>query len=82
MQCGEFQPLSYWAQLGYDAEKIQANTHPRDIKEHRQLGTTYRVVIEKDSKALVETILRMQQLAKSKPGGTASAHGKNNEPKS
>ena len=44
---GEFQPLSYWKQLGYDPELIQQNTREEDQEFNPQLGQTYRVQVHK-----------------------------------
>ena len=44
---GEFQPLSYWKQLGYDPELIEQNTREEDQEFNPQLGQTYRVQVHK-----------------------------------
>ena len=44
---GEFQPLSYWANLGYDPELIKANTPPDMQEFHPQLGQVYKVKVHK-----------------------------------
>ena len=48
---GEFQPLSFYARLGYDTDRIKNNTRPVDIQENEQLGTTYRVKILRTGEA-------------------------------
>ena len=40
---GTFQPLGYYATLGYDIEKIKKLTDPKDQRPHPVLGMTYRV---------------------------------------
>jgi len=49
---GEFKPLSVWKTLGYDVDRIERLSEPCDIREHKVLGTTYRVSVEysKDAK--------------------------------
>jgi hypothetical protein len=55
---GEFQPLSYFRKLGYDAERIARETAPEDVEEHNQLGTTYRVRIRYTVDATEENKIR------------------------
>ena len=38
-------PLNAWAVRGFDTDRIQRLSQPWDIKEHRVLGSTYRVPI-------------------------------------
>ena len=45
---GSYQPLGYYRTLGYDCEKIQATC--KDKKEHVNLGTVYKVLIESSSR--------------------------------
>ena len=42
---GKFLPLSVWANMGYDVQRIETLTLKEDIKEDRVLGQTYRVKI-------------------------------------
>ena len=60
---GEFQPLGYWKNLGYDVDMIKENTPLKDQKDHRQLGKCYRVVIEKDKKQKIECMVRSMTLS-------------------
>ena len=42
---GEFRPLGYWKTMGYDEERIAANSDPDDVRECRIAGTVYRVPV-------------------------------------
>jgi hypothetical protein len=42
---GEFRPLGYWTNLGYDEERIKANSDPGDVRECRIAGAVYRVPV-------------------------------------
>ena len=42
---GEFLPLGVWAKNGYNTQDIEDKSYPWDIREHRVLGTTFRVPI-------------------------------------
>ena len=46
---GTFQPLGYYATLGYDVDKIVELTHQCDKKVHQVLGMTYRVHLDSTS---------------------------------
>ena len=61
---GKYQPLGYWQTLGYDVEMIKNNTPAIDQKDHKQLGRCYRVVILKDQKANIESMVRTQTMSK------------------
>ena len=50
---GDFMPLSYWANMGLDANRIKEHTKPEDVQWSDQLGWTYRVII-KGSKRTVK----------------------------
>ena len=63
---GEFQPLGYWKNLGYDIDMIKENTPATDQKDHKQLGRCYRMVFEKDVKAKVECMVREKTLSSKK----------------
>ena len=39
-------PLSYWANMGLDANRIKEHTKPEDVQWSDQLGWTYRVIIK------------------------------------
>jgi len=40
---GEYRPLGYWANLGYDTQRLAANSRDEDIIETDQAGTCYRL---------------------------------------
>ena len=61
---GEFQPLSYWKEQGYDIDRIARNTGPENIKEHPQLGLTYRVLIEASQDMNEQYMMRSQIMQK------------------
>ena len=42
---GEFRPLGYWKKLGYDDDRIAANSDPDDVRECRVAGKVYRVPV-------------------------------------
>ena len=42
---GKFLPLGVWQTMGYNIQTIEANTEPKDIMQHKVLGTVYRVAI-------------------------------------
>ena len=55
---GDFQPLTYWQNLGYDVDRIVKNT-PDHMKEyHVQLGWTYKVSIHTKSTSKIEKRVR------------------------
>ena len=45
-------PLSYWANMGLDADRIKNSTKPEDVQWSDQLGWTYRVNIKSTKKTI------------------------------
>ena len=65
---GYGQPLSYWAQLGYDTERIKTETPTKDVKWSNQLGWCYTVRVRKESAGTSREQVRAQVMsASSKP---------------
>ena len=64
LSSGEFQPLVYWEKLGYDIERIMANTPAHMRKMSPQLGETFKVVIHKETAGQVEEKVRTQLLSR------------------
>ena len=72
---GYGQPLSYWAQLGYDTERIKTETPAKDVKWSNQLGLCYTVRVHKESEGTLREQVRAQVMnASTKP--TFSLAGK------
>ena len=69
---GEFQPLTYWTNIGYDGALIVANTPDEDRKWHPQLGETFRVVIHKTSTGQITDNIRAKVLKRKAPKGKLS----------
>ena len=63
---GQFLPLGMWEQQGADTDLIQRNTEPRDVRWNNQLGWTYRVVIESESKRRKVSQIEAVRMAESK----------------
>ena len=51
----------------YDTDLIKAKNPAKYRKEQSQLGTTYRVVVEKDRKEKADSILRSYEISKERP---------------
>ena len=62
---GEYQPLAYWARLGYDPDRIKEHTPEKMRKYFPQLGECYKVVIQKESFSTTVEKVR-EQLARRK----------------
>lgn len=66
---GEFHPLTYWSQQGYDAEAIRTRSPPENIRQHPVLGEVYAVDLDfKENK-------HMQQVQEKKTARVEADHG-------
>lgn len=75
---GEFQPLSFWSQRGYDTQRIQEKAEKMD---HDVLGPTYRVDIfhvssETIKQRVEEALLKVDKTVKRKRIPKAKANNK------
>ena len=73
MNEGEFQPLEYWEKLGYDPERIRADTPENQRQWHAQLGETFNVVITKTSDGKSEEEVKGKILKRRKVKDTRGA---------
>ena len=59
---GEFQPLGFYKNIGYDPDKIKDTTSSENIMEHDQLGTCYRVCVKGIMVEKLEVYEHVQQM--------------------
>ena len=58
----EFQPLSHWATLGYDIDRIERTTRAEDKQMNPQLGMTFRVHVRGSTDETIEAKERAEVL--------------------